>query len=160
MKDFISMLALTALTYLAVGANSQLAIADSANRMPLDRLPSYQIECASCHLAYPPGFLPAQSWTSIMSGLSKHYGTDASLEPKDAVEISAWLKGYAGSYKRVKEAPPENRITQSYWFQKKHRKIGVEDFVKPSVKSAANCNACHRHAEQGNFDDDNVRIPR
>lgn len=160
MKDFISMLALTALTYLAVGATSQLAIADSANRMPLDRLPSYQIECASCHLAYPPGFLPAQSWTSIMSGLSKHYGTDASLEPKDAVEISAWLKGYAGSYKRVKEAPPENRITQSYWFQKKHRKIGVEDFVKPSVKSAANCNACHRHAEQGNFDDDNVRIPR
>lgn len=160
MKDFISMLVLTALTYVAVGAASQLAMADSANRIPVNRLPSYQAECASCHLAYPPGFLPAQSWSSIMSGLSKHYGTDASVEPKDAAEISEWLKRYAGSYKRVKEVPPENRITQSYWFQKQHRKIGVEDFAKPSVKSAANCNACHRHAEQGNFDDDDVRIPR
>jgi hypothetical protein len=160
MKDFISMLALTALTYLAVGAASQLAMANSANRMPVERLPIYQSECASCHLAYPPGFLPAQSWSSIMSGLTKHYGTDASVEPKDAAEISAWLKRYAGSYKRVKEAPPENRITQSYWFQNKHRKIGAEDFAKPSVKSAANCNVCHRHAEQGNFDDDDVRIPR
>lgn len=159
MKDFISMLVLTTFTYFA-SSIATVALADSANTMPAERLPSYQAECASCHVAYPPGLLPRQSWSAIMGGLSKHYGTDASVELNDAVEISAWLKRYAGSYKRVREAPPENRITQSHWFQRKHRKVRSEDFTKPTVKSAANCNACHRQAEQGNFDDDNVQIPR
>lgn len=159
MKYFNSILALTTFTYFITAAFT-VAIADSANTMPAERLPSYQAECASCHLAYPPGLLPSQSWSAIMSSLNKHFGTDASVEPKDAAEISAWLTRYAGSYKRVREAPPENRITQSYWFQRKHRKVNAEDFTKPSVKSAANCNACHRQAEQGNFDDDDVQIPR
>jgi cytochrome c len=160
MKDFISMLVLTALTYLVIAIASRVALADGSIRMPTERLPSYQTECASCHLAYPPGLLSTQSWSAIMSSLSKHYGTDASLDTKDMQAISTWLTQYAGSYKRVTEAPPENRITQSYWFQKKHRKVKAGDFAKPSVKSAANCNACHRQAEQGNFDDDDVHIPR
>ncbi|MDP3621445.1 MAG: diheme cytochrome c [Polynucleobacter sp.] len=160
MKDFISMLVLTALTYLVIAIASRVVLAEGSIRIPTERSPSYQTECGSCHLAYPPGLLPAQSWSTIMSSLSKHYGADASLDPKDTQAISAWLTQYAGTYKRVAEAPPENRITQSYWFKKKHRKVKAGDFGKPSVKSAANCNACHRQAEQGNFDDDDVQIPR
>ena len=43
-------------------------------------LPKYQQECAACHLAYPPGLLPAASWQRLMSNLPRHFGTDASLD--------------------------------------------------------------------------------
>lgn len=44
-------------------------------------LPKYRQECASCHIAYPPGALPASSWQRILGNLQHHYGTDASLTP-------------------------------------------------------------------------------
>jgi mono/diheme cytochrome c family protein len=47
------------------------ALADS-NLQPQLVLPLYKQECAACHMAYPPGLLPARSWTRIMSGLDKH----------------------------------------------------------------------------------------
>ena len=43
--------------------------------------PIYQEECASCHMAYPPGLLPARSWEKIMAGLESHFGDNAELEP-------------------------------------------------------------------------------
>jgi hypothetical protein len=47
------------------------ALADG-NLQPRLALPIYKQECAACHLAYPPGLLPARSWSRIMSGLDKH----------------------------------------------------------------------------------------
>jgi hypothetical protein len=42
-----------------------------------------------------------------MSGLDKHDGSDASLEPEAVQQISRWLQAEAGTYKqRVAEAPP------------------------------------------------------
>ena len=32
----------------------------------------YIEECGACHLAYPPGLLPVQSWRGIMSDLEDH----------------------------------------------------------------------------------------
>ena len=40
----------------------------------------YTQECGSCHLAFPPNLLPKASWQSVMHGLDKHYGSDASLD--------------------------------------------------------------------------------
>ena len=40
----------------------------------------YTQECGSCHLAFPPSLLPKASWQRVMSGLDKHYGSDASLD--------------------------------------------------------------------------------
>ncbi len=104
-----------------------LAMTAAAVRADDDRLrtatpsPLYRQECGSCHMAFPPGLLPAVSWQRIMQGLDKHYGVDASLEAADIQAISQWLQGNSGTYKRVAEAPPEDRITRSAWFARKHR---------------------------------------
>ena len=37
--------------------------------MPSDAPKSYEAECASCHMAYPPGLLGPKNWQNIMSGL-------------------------------------------------------------------------------------------
>jgi hypothetical protein len=104
--------------------------------------------------------LPASSWQSVMRNLPQHYGTDASLDPATAKELSAWLAANAGTYKRVSEAPPDNRITRSAWFTRKHREVAATSWKLPAVKSATNCAACHPQADQGDFNERNIRIPR
>ena len=135
------------------------AHADRGREMPLNVPKAYSQECAACHLAYPPGFLPAASWQRLMNGLEHHYGTDASLEPAQVQDIGRWLNAHAGTYKRVREVPPEDRITRSAWFARKHRQIDAAVWKLPSVKSAAQCAACHTGAEQGRFDDNDLRMP-
>ena len=137
----------------------QAAVADDAPRQ-VALLPKYQQECAACHLAYPPGMLPAASWQRIMAGLPKHYGTDASLDAATVKELSAWLGAHAGTYKRVREEPPQDRITTSGWFERKHREVAASVWRRPAVGSRANCAACHTGATQGDFDEDSVRLPR
>jgi mono/diheme cytochrome c family protein len=125
-------------------------------------LPAYKQECSACHVAYPAGMLPASSWKRLMGGLSKHYGTDASLDEKNVAEISGWLEGHAGTYKRVSEMPPEDRITKSVWFIRKHneREISPSIWKRASVGSASNCIACHTNASQGSFSEREIRIPK
>ena len=135
------------------------AFADG-NALPR-KVPSIvQSECASCHMLYPPAFLPKESWARLMGGLEKHYGVDASLDPKSVKDISLWLSEYAGTYKRVSGSPPNDRITESAWFIKKHRKISEATWRNPKVKSKSNCMACHTAADKGNYDDDEVRVPK
>ena len=134
------------------------ALADG-NLQPRQALPIYKQECAACHMAYPPGLLPARSWARIMTGLDKHYGSDASLDAQAVAQISRWLQTEAGTYKRVADAPPEDRITRSAWFVSKHRKLDPQVWKHASVKSAANCAACHTGADKGVFDDDGVSLP-
>lgn len=122
-------------------------------------LPKYQQECAACHIAYPPGLLPAASWQRMMGSLNKHYGTDASLDETSVREISGWLKTNAGTYKRVSEEPPQDRITKSTWFIREHRKIDPQVWKHMSVKSAANCAACHTRADSGDYGDKNITFP-
>ncbi len=59
--------------------------------MPTDALKSYEAECASCHMAYPPGFLGQKNWQNIMAGLGKQFGSDASLDTKTETEITNWF---------------------------------------------------------------------
>jgi mono/diheme cytochrome c family protein len=103
--------------------------------------------------------LPARSWQRLMTGLDRHYGSDASLDPATVQQLAGWLQQHAGTYKRVAEEPPQDRLTRSAWFQRKHREIDPAVWRLASVKSAANCAACHGGAEQGRFDDDGLRFP-
>lgn len=135
------------------------AHADSGRMLPRDMPASYTQECAACHTAYPPAMLPARSWQRIMTGLDQHYGTDASLDATTVRHLSTWLQAHAGTYKRVAEEPPEDRITRSAWFERKHRQIEPATWKLPSVKSAANCAACHAGADRGDYDDDNLQFP-
>lgn len=135
------------------------AWADDGRTMPRPVPPAYAQECGACHTAYPPGALPARSWQRVMAGLDRHYGTDASLDAATARELAAWLQAHAGTWKRVAEEPPEDRITQSAWFTRKHRKVDPAVWKLPSVKTAAQCAACHGGADRGRYDDDELRMP-
>ena len=138
------------------------AHADAPHDVGTPVLPAYAQECTSCHMAYPPAFLPAASWQRLMGNLGKHFGTDASLDAATNRAISTWLKDKAGTYKRVKEEPPQDRISQSAWFLRKHREgeVPANVWKRASVGSPSNCGACHGGADKGNFDEHQVRIPK
>lgn len=159
MTPVLSLRTLT-LTLLLGAACLPAAHADSGRMMPANPPVAYAQECAACHTAYPPGLLPAASWQRIMNGLDKHYGTDASLDPAAVRQISTWLQAHAGTYKRVTQTPPpQDRITRSAWFERKHREVDPQVWKHASVKTPANCVACHTRADRGDFDDDNLRFP-
>jgi len=144
----------------ALGLGHAAQAADDRRAPGVPLLPKYKTECAACHAAFPPGMLPAASWQRILNNLPRHYGTDASLDPATVKELSTWLASNAGTYKRVREEPPQDRITRSAWFIRKHGEVPTATWKLPAVKSAANCAACHTQAEQGDFNERNVRIPR
>jgi len=121
--------------------------------------PAYRAECGSCHLAYPPELLPASSWRALMTGLDKHFGTDASLDPTTAARIAAFLERNAGRERGAVARPPL-RITETRWFAHEHDEVSGRVWKSAKVKSASNCAACHTGAERGDFDEDSVRIPK
>lgn len=131
-----------------------------APRASVPPLPAYKQECASCHIAYPPGALPAASWQRLLDNLPRHYGSDASLDAATVRQLRGWLTANAGTWRRVAAPPPEDRITRADWFVREHRKVTQATWTLPAVKSPSNCAACHAGAEQGDFDEHAVRIPR
>ena len=120
----------------------------------------WQKECTSCHMAFAPGLLPAESWRKMMSGLDKHFGTDASLSAQENQEITAFLVNNASNRWRAPTAPL--RITETLWFKHKHggREISPAVWKRPAVKSPANCQACHAGAERGDFNEHQISIPK
>nr|WP_295081370.1 diheme cytochrome c [uncultured Roseateles sp.] len=134
---------------------------DRARAAGAPLLPLYKQECAACHMAYPPQFLQAASWQRLMQGLPQHFGSDASLDPATVKALSTWLTANAGTGKRAAENPPQDRITRSAWFVRKHDEVSAASWKLPAVKSAANCAACHTQADtKGIFNEHDVRIPR
>jgi len=131
--------------------------ADGGAVTPL--LPKMEQECAACHIAFRPNFLPRSSWQKVMGSLDKHYGVDASLPDADTQVIADWLNSVA---QELGEVPPNNRITESFWFKRKHgnNHVKADVWLRDSVKSRANCQACHANAALGDFNEHNIRIPR
>ena len=127
--------------------------------MPKDMPPSYEAECASCHMAYPPGLLGRKSWQNVMSSLDAHFGTDASIPSKDREALTTWLVRNAATGKQFSEAAPQNRITTAAWFMREHKKVKSEVWRRSGVKSPSNCGACHMDAGSGVFHDTNVKVP-
>ena len=121
---------------------------------------SFTAECSSCHMAYPPSLTGKANWRGIMAGLDKHYGVDASIDSKTQQEISTWLLANAATSARQAAVSPEFRITRSDWFIRKHDEVSASVWKRASIKSAANCGACHSGAARGDFDEDGVRIPK
>jgi hypothetical protein len=113
---------------------------------------AWQEECGSCHIAYPPALLPADSWRRIMASLDDHFGTDASLDAPRAQAIESFLVANARRSRGSASAPL--RITETAWFRGEHREIPAARWRSPEVRTASNCGACHAGAAQGSFDDD------
>jgi len=122
---------------------------------------TYRTECGACHVAYPPALLPATAWRAQMASLPRHYGVDASVDAPAVKEIGAFLDANAGRDRGVlapANEPP--RITTTDWFLREHRKAANAIRTSATVKSAANCGACHPGADRGQFDEHAVRVPR
>jgi len=132
--------------------------------------PIYLKECGSCHMAFPPNTLPAESWKKMMSSLNDHFGDDATINDAAKKEIEAFLVTYAAetsheeaSIKFIrsigKEIPPV-RITDIPYWKEKHKPINQAIYQRSSIKSRINCVACHKLAEYGSFEDNDIRIPK
>jgi hypothetical protein len=120
---------------------------------------TWRAECGGCHVPYPPGLLPAADWRRLMGSLDRHFGADASVDPKAGAEIGAFLAANAGrGDTRAAEAEP--RITTTRWFRHEHGKVSPAVFRSSAVGTTSNCAACHRDAAKGDFDEHAVRIPR
>lgn len=133
-------------------------------------------ECGACHVAYPPELLPAASWDRVMDGLSDHFGDNAELPTETAARIRRFLRAHAADaramswgYDDAHEQPRRAartgfdtpmRITETRWFMHAHDEIRAQVWQRASVLTPANCAACHRGAEQGDFDEHRVRIPK
>ena len=126
----------------------------------------WKTECGSCHMLYHPGFLPERSWRKLMSGLDKHFGENASLDPPVQQEITGFLVKYStgqGGAKYAKSIPATStplRITETAWFKREHREVRAAVWKRAKIGSPSNCMACHKGAEQGDFSEDKVAIPR
>jgi hypothetical protein len=138
--------------------------------MPHSTNKNWQQECASCHLAYPPSLLPRASWQRLMGSLEQHFGENASLDPASQADILRFLEANAADsggsrmgdkvMQRMDTNTAPLRITETRWFVRKHDEVPRDTWSRKSVGSAANCVACHRQAEQGRFNEHDIRIPK
>lgn len=130
----------------------------------------YAKECGGCHFAYQPGLLPARSWQKLMSSLSDHFGDNAELSKEDVAAIAEYLMANAADrvdYKRsvriaksLSDQETPLRITKMAYIAQKHREIPARFIAEnPRVKSLGNCPACHRRADTGSYDEEEVKIP-
>jgi len=133
---------------------------DDDMRVPAANNAKWKTECGACHVAFPPRLLPAESWKAMMSGLDKHFGTDASLDAATEKEIGTFLEHYSGGKSNGAVAKPTLRITETRWFIREHDEVSGATWKNPKVKSPANCAACHIRAERGDYSEYSIRIPK
>ncbi len=130
----------------------------------------YIKECGSCHFAYQPGLLPANSWNKIMSNLENHYNNDASISSANLQTLTKYLNDNSAEknmqYKRsnrivsslAKDQIPDSISTTPYMI-KKHSEIKKSLITQPEVKGLFNCIACHKTADKGNYGERDINIP-
>lgn len=124
-------------------------------------------ECGNCHLAFHPSLLPARAWTQLLAGQAQHFGTDLALDEPTRQALQDFLTANAAERQQTEAAvkimqslapgATPLRITDTPYWINKHRAITPAQWVKPSVKSKANCAACHQDAEAGTFEDGAIR---
>jgi hypothetical protein len=130
--------------------------------------PTYREQCGSCHFAYQPALLPSGSWGKILSRLADHNEESVVIEESDIKIIKEYLEKNAAEHSSAKRAikilksldgqKPE-KITDVPYIRRKHDDVKEDVFKRESIGSPANCVACHTTAEDGVYEDDNVRIP-
>jgi hypothetical protein len=148
-----------------LAAASLPALADGSRQYPLNA--NYKDECGACHVAFPPQLLSRGAWQELMAGLARHFGSDASLDAKKAAEIAGYLAANAGRDDKfapaTKLAADRLYVSRTRWFAREHRDghdgLAAAVWSLPAVKSPANCGACHRGAENGDYSERSIRIP-
>ena len=81
-----------------------------------------------------------------------------SLDAKTSEEISRYLAAHAG--RRDAPAGAEPRITETRWFAREHDEVPAALWKGAAVKSPANCAACHTRADEGDYSERTLRLPK
>jgi hypothetical protein len=130
--------------------------------------PAYKENCGACHFSYQPELLPARSWKKILVQLEDHFEESFELDQEAQKAVLGYLEANAAERSTSKRAAKivksvgnstPMRITEVPYIKDKHRKVSASVLNRPSIGSLSNCTACHRRAEEGNYDDDYVVIP-
>ena len=136
-----------------------------------DRRALYQSECGDCHIAYPPGMLPAVSWQATIASLDDHFGENAELDLETRVRIQDYLGDHAAApgngdyaermWRATRGMAAPLRITETDYFVGQHHEIPLNMVTgNPEVRSFSRCDACHAGAADGDFDEHDIRIAR
>ena len=156
---------LLALGVFAVAWNALSAAEDTRWRR-VTYLNAYADNCGDCHHAHHPSLRTADMWARIIGGLEDHFGEDATVGGKTGKRILAFLRTNSAetfdteaAVRLGRAATPDLRISSAPWWKKRHEKISGRVFASAAVGSRANCNACHRDARTGRFDDAKIHVP-
>ena len=131
--------------------------------------PTYKEECGACHFVYQPELLPSASWAKILANLDDHFGDSIELDDDSRKAISDYLKSNGAEQSSAKRAVKimrslgnqvPLRITDIPYIIEKHHEISPNILKRESIGSLSNCSACHTTAENGIYEDDNVKIPK
>jgi hypothetical protein len=130
---------------------------------------AWQSECGSCHLAYHPTLLPARSWDAVFRTQHDHFGEDLALSDDTLAELAKFARDNAAesalteaAWKIGRSVPAQDaprRITETKYWQRKHREIPEAVWTRAPVRTQGNCAACHVDAERGTFEDAAMQIP-
>jgi mono/diheme cytochrome c family protein len=105
----------------------------------------YLDNCATCHLALPPGVLPSETWQNLLQETQQHYGTKL---PRIITPTLLLMWDYLRTYSRPqleKEAVPY-RVTESRYLKALHPRVNL-----PQPTTLSSCLTCHPGAEKYNF---------
>jgi cytochrome c2 len=168
MKPYMSIVA-SVISLFALHITASLAKEEEGATVAAATDKQYIQECSACHMAYPPGLLPARSWEKLLSNLGDHFGENAELGADAVQSIKAYLAKNAAdkvanslsrNFARSIGAATPLRISEVPYFKREHREVSsrmVED--NPQVKSFSRCEVCHTRAPQGSFNENEVNIP-
>ncbi|MGB2831509.1 MAG: diheme cytochrome c [Methylotenera sp.] len=166
MQFLVLMTSITSTTALLASGGME----EGGKQMPMVTNAKWKAECSSCHMLYHPGLLPERSWSKVMAGLDKHFGENASLDAATRDEINRFLALNSADKldnrlaKRINQSIPANaaplRISETRYFTAKHDEVSASTFKRKSIGSAANCVACHKAAEKGDFSESQIKVPR
>lgn len=131
--------------------------------------PVFKEQCGECHFAYQPELLPSASWRKILENLDDHFGDAVELDDDakriilDYLNANGAEKSSAKIGVRIMRSLRNQiplRITDTPYIKDKHYEISSDVLNRESIGSLSNCTVCHITAESGNYDDDDVRIPK
>jgi len=129
----------------------------------------WQQECGSCHLAFHPSLLPAQSWAVMMDELEDHFGDNAWVDDQTKAKLTGYARMQAADQTNSEVARlvrsqsnpdgTDQKITELEFWKTRHQNIRKEDYQDPRVKGRLDCKACHPYAAFGSFEDSHIRFP-
>lgn len=130
---------------------------------------TWRESCGNCHGPFHPTLLPARSWAAQLDRPDDHFGLAWQFDAKRLAEIRTFLMRNSAETEmteaayRINRSIPADvtplRITETPFWIEKHSKIDNATWSSPAVHSKSACQACHRDAMYGTFDDAAIRLP-